>query len=335
MRGTAERQRRPQTECGQRDGSPAALPGPPAHASSATPPRRPGNFERPEALHQHQARQHASGRRTQGFEQVHRAAGLARGKRRSAGTTIGCPPRTARPAPRKLGSARRAKPAAWWLDPGSPQGRSGAPAAAARTATTAQGSAAARVASQTRIQMRGRAARLPATPLPTAVQASQHASTSPTEISFPRKSTISSRSSTTWAMAAVKPIWTASARIGDPALTPPGLDAASSGKSKRPPTRSRAVVRYLRHAAKWRNWQTQRTQNPSFFTERVGSTPTFATIKSFPSSNHPSSSPRRIGTSAAAAAANEKARSYKIGLLWLNRATSYSPTHLRAQYHRG
>src|SRR6266566_4395878 len=28
---------------------------------------------------------------------------------------------------------------------------------------------------------------------------------------------------------------------------------------------------------KWRNWQTQRTQNPSRFTSRVGSTPTFGT----------------------------------------------------------
>ena len=103
---------------------------------------------------------------------------------------------------------------------------------AARTATTAQGSAAARVASQTRIRMRGRAAALPANPLPTAVQASQHASTSPMEISFPRKTTINSRRSTTWAMAAVKPIWTLSARTGNPALTPTGLDAAFE-KSKR------------------------------------------------------------------------------------------------------
>lgn len=29
--------------------------------------------------------------------------------------------------------------------------------------------------------------------------------------------------------------------------------------------------------AKWRNWQTQQTQNLPYFTVRVGSTPTFAT----------------------------------------------------------
>jgi hypothetical protein len=29
--------------------------------------------------------------------------------------------------------------------------------------------------------------------------------------------------------------------------------------------------------AKWRNWQTHQTQNLALFTERVGSTPTFAT----------------------------------------------------------
>ena len=31
--------------------------------------------------------------------------------------------------------------------------------------------------------------------------------------------------------------------------------------------------------AKWRNWQTHQTQNLALFTQRVGSTPTFATIK--------------------------------------------------------
>jgi hypothetical protein len=31
--------------------------------------------------------------------------------------------------------------------------------------------------------------------------------------------------------------------------------------------------------AEWRNWQTHQTQNLAFFTERVGSTPTSATIK--------------------------------------------------------
>lgn len=30
--------------------------------------------------------------------------------------------------------------------------------------------------------------------------------------------------------------------------------------------------------AKWRNWQTHQTQNLAYFTVRVGSTPTFATI---------------------------------------------------------
>jgi hypothetical protein len=30
--------------------------------------------------------------------------------------------------------------------------------------------------------------------------------------------------------------------------------------------------------AEWRNWQTHQTQNLAFFTERVGSTPTSATI---------------------------------------------------------
>ena len=29
--------------------------------------------------------------------------------------------------------------------------------------------------------------------------------------------------------------------------------------------------------AKWRNWQTHQTQNLALFTQRVGSTPTFAT----------------------------------------------------------
>jgi hypothetical protein len=31
--------------------------------------------------------------------------------------------------------------------------------------------------------------------------------------------------------------------------------------------------------AKWRNWQTHQTQNLALFTQRVGSTPTFATKK--------------------------------------------------------
>jgi hypothetical protein len=30
-------------------------------------------------------------------------------------------------------------------------------------------------------------------------------------------------------------------------------------------------------SAKWRNWQTHQTQNLALFTQRVGSTPTFAT----------------------------------------------------------
>lgn len=36
--------------------------------------------------------------------------------------------------------------------------------------------------------------------------------------------------------------------------------------------------------AKWRNWQTQQTQNLPYFTVRVGSTPTFATNILSPSS---------------------------------------------------
>ncbi len=31
--------------------------------------------------------------------------------------------------------------------------------------------------------------------------------------------------------------------------------------------------------AKWRNWQTHQTQNLAHFTVRVGSTPTFATMR--------------------------------------------------------
>lgn len=41
-----------------------------------------------------------------------------------------------------------------------------------------------------------------------------------------------------------------------------------------------AGVRYTQNVSvtlEWRNWQTHRTQNPAFFTERVGSTPTSST----------------------------------------------------------
>jgi hypothetical protein len=37
------------------------------------------------------------------------------------------------------------------------------------------------------------------------------------------------------------------------------------------------VTMRLSAVAKWRNWQTHQTQNLALFTQRVGSTPTFAT----------------------------------------------------------
>jgi hypothetical protein len=41
--------------------------------------------------------------------------------------------------------------------------------------------------------------------------------------------------------------------------------------------RSLAVILLLFKLLEWRNWQTHGTQNPAFFTEHVGSTPTSST----------------------------------------------------------
>jgi hypothetical protein len=84
-----------------------------------------------------------------------------------------------------------------------------------RTPSTVAGSATASSAWRPAI----RKPSLPATPLPTAVHRSQTASTRPTEISLPPKTSISSRRSTIWAIAAVNPRRRTEARMPNPPPT--------------------------------------------------------------------------------------------------------------------
>ena len=45
--------------------------------------------------------------------------------------------------------------------------------------------------------------------------------------------------------------------------------------------RSVAILGLILRSLEWRNWQTHGTQNPAFFTEHVGSTPTSSTRSTF------------------------------------------------------